>query len=106
LLPGGGAGATDQDVEHLTTGGTQRGELGQVERVWQPHRAPAAAKEWCQALRGALAGTVRVEHAVYGQSLAESGQPFRWEMRAADRESWQPPAESGEQVKRPLDPEE
>src|SRR6266852_2448178 len=61
LLPGGGAGAADQDVEHLAAGGAQGGKLGQVEAVGQPHRSPAATKQWREALRGAPTGAVRVE---------------------------------------------
>ena len=36
LLPCGRAGATNQDVEHLATGGAQGGKLGQVQAVGQP----------------------------------------------------------------------
>src|SRR6266511_1338666 len=102
-LPGCGAGAADEDVEHLAAGWAKAGKLGQVEAVWQPHRAPAAPEEGTKALRGALPGTVRIEDAVDGQRLGERWQSFVWKVRAADRKSRQSPADGSEQIERALD---
>src|SRR6266851_2760184 len=105
LLPGGGAGAADEDVEHLTTRLAEGGKLGQVQAVGEPHRSPATAEEWCETLRRALPGTVRVEDAIDGQRLVQRRKPFDWKVRAADGEGRQFPADRGEQVKRALDDE-
>src|SRR5579859_2225935 len=69
LLPGGRAGATNQDVEHLATGGAEGGKLGQVQAVGQPHGTPAAAEERRETLGGAPPGAVWIEDAIDGERL-------------------------------------
>src|SRR6266851_6248800 len=73
LLPGGGAGAADQDVEHLATGGAQGGKLGQVQAVRQPHRTPAAAEQGRETFGGALSRAVWIEDAIDSERFRERG---------------------------------
>ena len=70
----------------------ERGELGQVEAVRQPHRSPAAAEERRETLGGALPGAVRIEDAVDGQRLVRARAAVRPE--SACRRSRRPAAPS------------
>src|SRR6266849_163254 len=102
VLPGHGASAAHQAAEHLAAGFAHSGELGQIGVVGESDWSPAAAEQRSKALSCALAGAVRVEHTVDGRRGLKGAYTLPREMRPADGECWQLPADRGKPVKRAL----